>query len=115
MRGTDKSVCATCVCGTDKSVCATCVCGTDTPVCAAAGKAPLAISSPPEFKGDRGFWMPEDFFVGAVETCLLMTFAHQVERQGLPVEAHYSEAEGLLETLLTIVTVVPEIQLSVIE
>ena len=64
----------------------------------AAGKAPLAISSPPEFKGEKGFWTPEDFFVGAVETCLLMTFAHQVERQQLPVEAYYSEAEGILES-----------------
>jgi len=124
----------------------------------AADKAPLAVSSPPEFKGDKGFWTPEDFFVGAVETCLLMTFAHQVERQQLPVEAYYSEAEGLLEStddglqftrivvkptiiitdrraaektlkaieaahrdclvansLRTVVTVVPDIQLSVIE
>jgi len=124
----------------------------------AAEKMPLAISSPPEFKGERGFWTPEDFLVGAVESCLLMTFASQVERQQLPVEAYYSEAEGLLEStddgmqftrivikptiiitdgravektlkaieaahrnclvansLRTIVTVVPDIQLSVIE
>jgi peroxiredoxin-like protein len=124
----------------------------------AAEKTPLAISSPPEFKGERGFWTPEDFLVGAVESCLLMTFAGQVERQQLPVEAYYSEAEGLLEStddgmqftrivikptiiitdpraaektlkaieaahrnclvansLRTIVTVVPDIQLSVIE
>ena len=124
----------------------------------AAGKTPLPISSPPEFKGEPGLWTPEDFFVGAVETCLLMTFAHHVERQQLPVEAYYSEAEGLLEStdegfqftrivvkptiiitdgratektlkaiesahrdcliansLRTIVTVVPDIQLSVIE
>ena len=64
----------------------------------AAGKAPLTVSSPPEFKGEQGLWTPEDFFVGALETCLLMTFAHQVERQQLPVEAYYSEAEGFLES-----------------
>lgn len=124
----------------------------------AADKAPMTVSSPPEFKGEKGFWTPEDFFVAAVESCLLMTFAHQVERQQLPVEAYYSEAEGLLEStddgmqftrvvvkptiiitdrraaektlkaieaahrdclvansLRTIVTVVPDIQLSVIE
>jgi organic hydroperoxide reductase OsmC/OhrA len=123
-----------------------------------ADKTPLPVSSPPEFKGEKGFWTPEDFFVAAVESCLLMTFAHQVERQQLPVEAYYSEAEGLLEfgedglqftrvvikptviitdrhstektlkaleaahrdclianSLRTIVTVVPNIQLSVIE
>jgi len=64
----------------------------------AANKPALAVSSPPEFKGEKGFWTPEDFLVAAVESCLLMTFAHQVERQQLPVEAYYSEAEGFLES-----------------
>ncbi len=63
----------------------------------AASKPALAVSSPPEFKGEKGFWTPEDFLVAAVETCLLITFAHHVERQQLPVEAYYSEAEGFLE------------------
>ncbi len=64
----------------------------------AAEKPALAVSSPPEFKGEKGFWTPEDFLVAAVESCLLMTFAHHVERQQLPVEAYFSEAEGVLES-----------------
>jgi len=63
----------------------------------APGKPPMLISSPPEFKGEAGFWTPEEMFVGAVESCFLMTFAARVLRHELPVEAYYSEAIGQLE------------------
>lgn len=60
-------------------------------------KEHLVISSPPEFKGEPGFWTPEDLFVGAIETCLLMTFASLAEKHKLPVEGYTSEATGTLE------------------
>ena len=63
----------------------------------APGKESLVISSPPEFRGEEGFYTPEEFFVGAVETCLLLTFASLAEKYKLPVEAYYSEAIGTLE------------------
>jgi peroxiredoxin-like protein len=64
---------------------------------ASAGRESLVISSPPEFKGEDGFWTPEHLFVGAVEMCLMLTFASYAEKAKLPVEAYYSEATGTLE------------------
>ncbi|HJT16130.1 MAG TPA: OsmC family protein [Thermoanaerobaculia bacterium] len=63
----------------------------------ALGKHTFRVSSPPEFRGERNVWTPEDLFVGAIETCLLMTFSSLVLKQELPVDAYYSEAAGLLE------------------
>ena len=63
----------------------------------ATGKPTLRVSSPPEFRGEENVWTPEDLFVGSIEICLLMTFAAIAQRRQIPVEAYYSEAEGLLE------------------
>jgi peroxiredoxin-like protein len=60
-------------------------------------KSSILVSNPPEFRGDEGFLTPEELFIGAVETCLLISFAALVEKHKLPVEAYYSEAEGILE------------------
>ena len=63
----------------------------------ADGKPTLRVSSPPEFRGERDVWTPEDFFVASVETCFLMTFAGLIEKRHLAVEAYSSHAEGVLE------------------
>ena len=63
----------------------------------AAGKPSIKISSPPEFHGDKDAWTPEDLFIGAIETCLLMTFNTIAEKRELEVDAYYSESTGLLE------------------
>lgn len=67
-------------------------------ILAADGKEQFRVASPPEFRGERNVWTPEDLLVGAVETCLLMTFASIVQRQQLAVERYCSEAKGLLES-----------------
>lgn len=61
------------------------------------GKPSFRVASPPEFKGEENVWTPEDLFVGAVEICLLMTFSSISQKRQIPVDAYYSEAEGLLE------------------
>jgi peroxiredoxin-like protein len=61
------------------------------------GKEAFIVSSPPEFRGEDGFYSPEELFVGAIEICLMLTFAALAEKHNLPVEAYYSEAEGTLE------------------
>ena len=61
------------------------------------GKESQVVSAPPEFRGEEGFWNPEELFVAAVESCLMMTFASMAEKYHLPVEAYYSEATGDLE------------------
>ena len=81
---------------------------------ASAGKPPVRVASPPEFRGEPNVWTPEDLFVGAVESCLLMTFSSIAQKQNLPVDAYYSEATGVLEFIdetyqFTRVTVKPTI------
>jgi organic hydroperoxide reductase OsmC/OhrA len=61
------------------------------------GKPSFRVSSPPEFRGEENVWTPEDLFVGAIETCLLMTFSSIIQKRQLAVEAYESEATGLLE------------------
>jgi organic hydroperoxide reductase OsmC/OhrA len=63
----------------------------------ASGKPSLLISAPPEFKGENGFWSPEELFVAAVDGCVTMSFAAHVQLHDLPVEAYFSEAIGHLE------------------
>jgi len=61
------------------------------------GKPSLLLSAPPEFKGENGFWSPEELFVASVDGCVTMSFAAHVQMHDLPVEAYYSEAIGHLE------------------
>jgi len=67
-------------------------------VCA-SGKPELEISSPPEFKGDPGFWTPEDLFVASVNACIMMTFLAYAQHKGLELAEYESEAEGVLENV----------------
>jgi organic hydroperoxide reductase OsmC/OhrA len=62
-----------------------------------AQKPELKISSPPEFKGEAGFWTPEDLFVASVNACTMMTFLAYAHHKNLPLVGYESEAEGLLE------------------
>ena len=63
----------------------------------AAGKPDLEVSSPPEFKGEAGIWTPEDLFVGALNTCILMTFVAFATQKGLEFASYECRAEGKLE------------------
>ena len=64
---------------------------------AGTDKQPLLVTNPPEIDGKPGEWTPEDFLIGAIETCLALTFAAYAEKHKIPVENYYSEAEGLFE------------------
>jgi peroxiredoxin-like protein len=61
------------------------------------GKPELEISSPPEFKGERGIWTPEDLFVSALNVCIMETFLAFAEQKGLGLAAYESSAEALLD------------------
>lgn len=63
----------------------------------AAGLPDLAVSTPPEFKGETGFWTPEQLFVAAAEACLMATFIGISENSHLPVCGYRSTAKGQLE------------------
>ena len=61
------------------------------------GLPDLLISTPPEFKGEAGFWTPEHLFVAAAEACLMATFLGIAENSRLAVAAYRSSATGKLE------------------
>ena len=61
------------------------------------GKPPLQVSSPPEFKGNAGYWTPEDAFVGSVEMCQMLTFIGIAQKQQVPFVSYKSSAKGTLE------------------
>jgi len=60
------------------------------------GKPGLTVTPPPEFGGPPGAWTPEDLFVSAAETCLMMTFAFLVRGKKLSVATYKSRAVGVL-------------------
>src|SRR5262249_54516215 len=62
-----------------------------------AGLAPLMLSTPPEFKGEPGFWTPEHLFVAAAEACLMATFLGVAENSRLQIVSYRSKATGKLE------------------
>jgi len=61
------------------------------------GKQTLRVASPPEFKGERGVWTPEDLFVGAVEVCHMTTFLSFAAQRKLQILSYKSHANGVLE------------------
>lgn len=61
------------------------------------GKPPLAIATPPEFRGtDPELWSPEDLFVAAAASCLGVTFAGLAAREQLPLHDFTVSAEGVV-------------------
>jgi peroxiredoxin-like protein len=81
-----------------------------------AGKPPVEVATPPEFKGHEGIWSPEDLYVASVNSCIMTTFLAFAGRAGIAFEGYESEAEGVLEFvdgkfLFTTITVRPRIVL----
>lgn len=62
-----------------------------------AGKPPVEVATPPEFKGHEGIWSPEDLYVASVNVCIMSTFLAFAGRAALDFTEYESEAEGLLE------------------
>jgi organic hydroperoxide reductase OsmC/OhrA len=61
------------------------------------GKPSIAITSPPEFGGERGAWTPEEMFVASVEMCHMAAFLASAEATHLPIHSYRSHANGVLE------------------
>ena len=59
--------------------------------------ATIGGEAKPTMLVDKGSWTPEDLFVAAIESCLLLSFAAIVDKKDLRVDAYYSESVGLLE------------------
>ena len=57
----------------------------------------LEVGSPAEFKGTPDVWCPEDLLIGALNTCLMLTFLALARRANLEVIAYESTAHGTVE------------------
>ena len=61
------------------------------------GRQDLEVAPPPEFKGPKGLWSPEDLFVSSIETCFFLTLMFYLKQNKVELFAYSSKADGLLE------------------
>lgn len=54
----------------------------------------MAFSAPPDAEGHRGVLTPEDAFVAAANTCVMLMFIWAAERFRLDLESYECPAEG---------------------
>ena len=66
-------------------------------ILSASGHANIKVGNPTVFKGTPDVWCPEDLLIGALNTCLMLTFLYQMQRRKLEVVAYESSAQGTLE------------------
>lgn len=63
----------------------------------APGKAPIAGSSDPAFRGDADRYNPEELLVGALSACHMLWFLHQCADAGVVLETYEDSPEGVME------------------
>jgi organic hydroperoxide reductase OsmC/OhrA len=61
------------------------------------GTVVLSGSAAPEFRGDGKSPDPEEYFVGSLSACHMLTFLAIASRKRLTVDAYDDDAEGVLE------------------
>jgi organic hydroperoxide reductase OsmC/OhrA len=61
------------------------------------GKPQIFFATPPEFKGHKGYWSPEDFLVASVNCCIMTTFLYYAFKENLNLLSYESRAEGIVE------------------
>jgi organic hydroperoxide reductase OsmC/OhrA len=62
------------------------------------GKPGVHGSADPAFRGDAARLNPEDLFLGAIESCHLLSYLALCARRGVNVLAYADRAEGRMET-----------------
>ena len=62
-----------------------------------AGRQDLEVAPPPEFKGPKGLWSPEDLFVSSIETCFFLTLMFHLKQNKVKLFEYSSKADGRLE------------------
>ncbi len=75
----------------------------------------IKISTPPEFKGEEGFWSPEELFLASVNTCIMTTFLYFKDKLSFHLLSYESETEGEVsfkegKLSFTSITVYPRIK-----
>jgi organic hydroperoxide reductase OsmC/OhrA len=62
----------------------------------AEGKATIAGSSDPAFRGDAGCWNPEELLVASLSACHKLWFLGLCAQEGITVTAYQDSAEGVM-------------------
>jgi organic hydroperoxide reductase OsmC/OhrA len=62
----------------------------------APGKAAIAGSSDPAFRGEAARWNPEELLVASLSTCHQLWYLHLAAVGGVVVERYDDEAEGVM-------------------
>jgi organic hydroperoxide reductase OsmC/OhrA len=62
----------------------------------AAGKAPIAGSSDPAFRGDPARWNPEELLVASLAQCHMLWFLHLSSADGVVVTAYTDSPTGVM-------------------
>jgi organic hydroperoxide reductase OsmC/OhrA len=65
-------------------------------ILSALGRPNIVVGSPPDFKGEKDNWAPEELLVGSLNTCMMLTFLSLAQTKGMAPVGYESEAEGLL-------------------
>ena len=63
------------------------------------GKAPIPVSSAPEYAGDPARWNPEDLLGSALATCHMLTFLALCAKAKVEVLGYEDHAEAILDTM----------------
>ncbi|MFI1993400.1 OsmC family protein [Actinoplanes sp. NPDC020271] len=62
------------------------------------GKAPIAGSADPTFRGDPARWNPEELLLVALSQCHMLSFLHVCVTAGVVVTAYTDEPQGTMTT-----------------
>jgi organic hydroperoxide reductase OsmC/OhrA len=63
----------------------------------APGKADIAGSADPAFRGDRGRWNPEELLLVALAQCHMLSYLHAATTAGVTVVAYEDDALGTMQ------------------
>ena len=74
-------------------------------------KAPLALSSAPQYQGDPACWNPEELLAVALANCHMLTFLSLVAKNSIAILEYADAPVAILDTVEK-VTFVTEIRLS---
>ena len=66
-------------------------------VISAGGKAEIAGSSDPAFRGDRGRYNPEELLVAALSSCHMLAYLHLCAVNGVVAVDYRDEAQGTMQ------------------